>query len=305
MKPGRIFEELVFVLTKGLHERAAVKFDDHLVDKDTGKLRQIDISVRVTEGPTSFLVIIEARERSRPVGVGYVEEVKSKAESVGADRAVIVSNRGFGKNALIKAKSYRIETYSLQDAMRENWSETISQLRGIIHHSIGANVKFYFLADNDSIINPCPELIARLRTEAGKAVLVEDTITGEVFTAGDILNLVFEKRGIPALIDSDPQRRHSLDVHTNIVPNDKWTFRCSTGARLPFRRLRIQGEVWRKTEIIPIDVEQYSDEINGTLLAEVIKPSVTSELGIELIITNPGSPNGSQILIRKARNSGN
>ena len=80
--PGKDFEELITWIHRCLHEKAVITPNDKIRDIHTGNLRQIDISIRLTDGPTKFLGIVEVRDRSRPVGVDYIEEVSADRKSV-------------------------------------------------------------------------------------------------------------------------------------------------------------------------------------------------------------------------------
>jgi hypothetical protein len=68
---GKDFEELVACINSLLHKRYIVTANDKIRDKDTGCLRQIDISIRTSDGLTNFLGIIEARCRNRPVNMAF------------------------------------------------------------------------------------------------------------------------------------------------------------------------------------------------------------------------------------------
>jgi hypothetical protein len=81
---GELFEELVTWISKSLHSAEVTK-NEKLKDIHTGRKRQIDVVIRIKNGPTEILGIVEARDRSRAVGVDYIEQVNSKKTSVGAD----------------------------------------------------------------------------------------------------------------------------------------------------------------------------------------------------------------------------
>ena len=68
IKTGRSVERLIARIQKSVHKRAEIGANDKLRDVDTGRLRQIDIPIRLSDGPTHVLGIVEARDRSRPRG---------------------------------------------------------------------------------------------------------------------------------------------------------------------------------------------------------------------------------------------
>jgi hypothetical protein len=131
IKTGREFEQLVTCINTHLHNIATVTPNDRLPDKDNSDLRQVDISVRLSDGPSNFLGIIEVRDRSRPVGIGYVEEVSAKRTSVGASGAWIVSKSGFWKSAKVRANALGIGLISYEQALKSDWSEFFHLMEGI------------------------------------------------------------------------------------------------------------------------------------------------------------------------------
>src|ERR1039457_7578666 len=120
-KSGKEFEELVTWIHQCLHEKAVITPNDKIQDIHSNHSRQIDISIKIKDGPTSFLGIVEIRDRSRPVGVDYIEQVNTKRESVGADAAFIVSSSGFCNTAIEKAQALNIRVFTHQEAVSSNW----------------------------------------------------------------------------------------------------------------------------------------------------------------------------------------
>jgi len=121
-KTGRSFEQLVARIQESVHEHAEIRINEKLRDIDTGKLRQVDLTIRLSDGPTEFLGIVEVRDRKRPIGVRYVEEISSKRQSVRADAAFIVSKSGFYKTAVKKSKHLGIRTLTYEEAHSADWS---------------------------------------------------------------------------------------------------------------------------------------------------------------------------------------
>jgi len=77
-KKGLSLKDLVSRIQNTVHSNAIITPDDKLIDIHTGRKRQVDITIRLSDGPTEFLGIVEVRDRSRPVGVRYIEEIDSK-----------------------------------------------------------------------------------------------------------------------------------------------------------------------------------------------------------------------------------
>jgi hypothetical protein len=101
-----------------------VKSPDYIPDKDTSKLREVDISLRSQLGSSNILVIVECRDRKDDEDVTWIEQLSKKRESVGADKAVAVSSSGFSEPAIFKASKENIELRTLNKIDPEeigNW----------------------------------------------------------------------------------------------------------------------------------------------------------------------------------------
>jgi len=110
-KPSREFEKLVAQVEGALvGQHAKVTSPDRIQDKDvaTRHLREIDVSIRMKVGSAPTLVIIECRNRGRKQDVEWVEQVKAKRDSVGADKAIMVPSCGLTPLAQQKAAAYGI-----------------------------------------------------------------------------------------------------------------------------------------------------------------------------------------------------
>lgn len=297
-KQGKIFEDLVYTISKCLHERAIVTLDDRLPDKDTGRNRQIDISIRLKDGPTEFLAIIEARDRSRPVGIGYVEQVNSKRESVGADKAIIVSKKGFYKTALEKAKRYNIDTYSLEEALEEDWSLTFKYLKSISVHTIGSNLKIYYLDEENRIINPHSSVIEAIQRDGLDAVLAENDNDGVEVIAENLITLVYQKLNVSELVDTDPNSKHRINVIVNVAPDENLFFLDENSVKRRFIKYAVAGDVWREITEHATKISQYKDDKTGYIFAEVAGFKEPHELGFELILEDPNADRERKIFIR-------
>jgi hypothetical protein len=124
MKTGKEFEELISYLHSCMADKAKVESNVFLIDKDTGKKRQIDILITITDGFYTLRIIVEVRDHKRPVGVEYVGAVDNKKHSVRANMAVIVSKSGFYKPALEKAQSLGIRALTYQEAITSSTTDT-------------------------------------------------------------------------------------------------------------------------------------------------------------------------------------
>lgn len=92
-----------------------VKSPDRLRCKLTGRLREVDASIRAKVGTTEMLVTIECRRRSKLQDVTWIEQLATKKSSIGADRTIAVSVSGFSAEAQIAASHAGVSLRKISD----------------------------------------------------------------------------------------------------------------------------------------------------------------------------------------------
>jgi hypothetical protein len=112
---GKSLEELVGILERTGMPGAEIKVRDKIFDKIAKELREVDVSVRFRIGSHNFLIIFECRDRSRPNGPDWIEQIIQKTRDLGANKVIAVSASGFTKGAIEKAKHYDIELRALKE----------------------------------------------------------------------------------------------------------------------------------------------------------------------------------------------
>ena len=99
------FEDAVFEeCQRAFHFRdAEVLRDVHLLGKDSGVKRQIDVLVRQKKGDEETVILMECKHYASKINVKIVDAFIGCLEDVGADKGVIVSENGFTKAAIDRA----------------------------------------------------------------------------------------------------------------------------------------------------------------------------------------------------------
>ena len=96
----REFERLVARIEADAGPRGmTVTSPDRVRCKTTGRLREVDASIRSQTGTVEILLTIECRRRSDIQDVTWIEQLVTKKHSIGADHTIAVSASGFSKNA--------------------------------------------------------------------------------------------------------------------------------------------------------------------------------------------------------------
>src|SRR3546814_447 len=96
----REFERLVARIEADAGPRGmTVTSPDRIRCKTTGRLREVDASIRSRTGTVEMLVTIECRRRTNIQDVTWIEQLVTKKHAIGADHTIAVSASGFSENA--------------------------------------------------------------------------------------------------------------------------------------------------------------------------------------------------------------
>lgn len=306
-KPGTSFEELVTWINQCLHAKAVVTANDKIRDIHSNRLRQVDISIRLKDGPSEFLGIVEVRDRSRPVGEEYIEQVSSKRQSVAADAAFIVSSSGFYAAAIEKAKALNIRLFTYQEAVSSNWTQCL-QLREITQFINRLdNLLLVFLdPSSNRIINPHPSMIEAIKQDKAAKIFLDES--GEPrHSVVDIVNMFVNQNNesiYQGLCFVDPPIRKGFIVDLHPSPEGiSLFFRDQSGQTRKLEKFRLVADFWVELRRTPVVVAKYYDAKTGNGLAEVASTIIDLWGGphkLEFIAKHLGEDGeeGSQVLMR-------
>lgn len=140
-KLGYQFEKAVFNFIKTLDPSAEVRFDQSILDRDTGTPRQCDVWINAKFGghwPLSILVSCKDRRKSgRKLDISHIGTFCDEKRSTGADMGVIYCNTGFTQPAIKKAKNNNIACCRLY----ENEPSDIPEAIWLNHFACAATVQ--------------------------------------------------------------------------------------------------------------------------------------------------------------------
>jgi hypothetical protein len=92
-----------------------VNSPDRIRCKVTGRLREVDASIRSRVGTIKVLITIECRRRSTIQDVTWIEQLSAKKLAIGADHTIAVSASGFSANANKVALQHGISLRKLSE----------------------------------------------------------------------------------------------------------------------------------------------------------------------------------------------
>lgn len=232
-KSGKNFENLVAKIEKASARSAEVKQNDYLLDFTTGKKREVDITIRSKVAEYPILIIVECRDHKKPVGSGYIEEIRTKRDCVKADKAVIVSSSGFSEPAIQKAKNFGIMLLNMEDANNFPWQNLLPVVITESNMLRGFKAIGYDFEEDITNLTHTPEYIAFLENPNQETKIFYDN-KNERYNLSDIwdkkINLDFVFKQVPVnsgiveknfCISFNDKNRIYIKFQEKLVPIEK------------------------------------------------------------------------------------
>ena len=307
-KPGFAFEGLIAWIQQCVHDRAQIEVNKKVRDIDTGKVRQIDIGIRLTDGPTEFFAIVEIRDHKRPIGVSYVEEVSAKRQSVKADAVFLVSRSGFTQTALVKAKKLGIRALTYDQATREDWSNWLQcQTLTVYNRKYDkANIVFAEFGSNQ-IMTISPETLHAFKDDKNAKILrTEDGNPRMSFPnlVQCIVNSVTEQLFKDIPLDGSRQRRSIVVNEDQLKPS--LYIEGSDGKLRRMGKIKLELDCYCEQARFPFKLMKYHEAGAQRSIAEVATADLevgANKFRIELIAPGAGAciPAGAKVSLRATK----
>lgn len=115
------FQRLVALLTKTLAGVATVTESEMLLDKVTGRPREVDVYVVSSAASYDVRLGIEVVSWGRPADVAWVERMWAKHQNLPTDKLILVAENGFTVSAKEKAEFYGVEALTVDQACDVDW----------------------------------------------------------------------------------------------------------------------------------------------------------------------------------------
>lgn len=116
------YQKLAAEIYADLEKNAVVTHDEKIKGIETGIDRQIDVSIRTSVAGHEVLIIVQAKDLSRPADVNVVGEFHSVIKDVRAAKGVLICSGGFTKPAIEYARNLNIDVCTAHDAHHRKWS---------------------------------------------------------------------------------------------------------------------------------------------------------------------------------------
>lgn len=272
------FETLVARIERTLAPHGAVvKSPDHVPDRITGRLREVDASIRIPAGDSMRLIAVECRDhRKGRQDDRWIEQLVTKRDKIGASRLIAVSSSGFSNSAIATANHFGIELRQMSQItdreIAEQWVRIkISVLflefvidRIVLLDTVGALVTLSeFGPDVEQALQSDPTSIPFLRTKR---------IT-RLISAGDLFCARCEKDAWT----------HVWSCHEGEFPlaliiesrADDWWIETSAGKRT-LSRIELHYRIFKRTAPSAVRSAARYSSMKDTLM-DVVKG--TADLG--------------------------
>src|SRR5437588_2098591 len=121
-KRSNDFQKLIYLIHHQLMGEATVTESKFLHDSAANIDREVDIVIETQAGEYSLIIGIECQGRGRIATVEWVDQMAMKHETLPTDKLILVAQSGFTPAALTKAHALKIQTMTLDQAVRTNWN---------------------------------------------------------------------------------------------------------------------------------------------------------------------------------------
>lgn len=174
------FERIIERIHRQWSPNAEVRHNQK-VRGHSGRMRQLDVTVSANIGPYRIFIVVECKNKSRPVSIEQVEAFAKKLEDVGASQGVLVSTSGFDDGAKAIAVQNDIRLLNYREAEEADWKQMI-----------GDNVSLFFTltevhseetefeCDDDSELDDAELLISPSGETIGTVQQVREAVISNV-----------------------------------------------------------------------------------------------------------------------------
>lgn len=281
-RKGKALERLVAVIENVLNDASSstVESPKKLRDRTTGRLREHDVVITLSDGHHSVLISIECRDRSRPVGVPEVEAFAAKCLDTNVNQAVIVSSSGFRKSALSKAEHLGVRCLGLTELESVPW--LLARNFTSIRRRLIAN-SWKFCPKKDGVVSKeTLEIVA-----PDGSVLDPKALTANALRI--LQNVVSWNEG--------PVNETELKFR---VRTDGFKLRDSaTGKTVATKFVDLTIKYETIVEAMPVKISQYHDQISGSAITDVAKADFQAgEHNLSMVIAYKPEEGGKVVIVR-------
>ncbi|MHB8636082.1 MAG: restriction endonuclease [Fimbriimonadaceae bacterium] len=143
MKKGQEYERFVHLKLKRLFPDSVVKQNERIRGRQSGLLREIDVSIRTPVDSADLLYIAQCKDyKTRPADIKTLGEFSSVIQDVQAAKGFLLCTSGFAQSNYAYALALGIELITIEDINSEQWSTRVEipvlYIKNVVHYEISA-----------------------------------------------------------------------------------------------------------------------------------------------------------------------
>jgi Restriction endonuclease len=250
VRPGRALEQLVAELERVLGPTdVVITSPDKIVGKLSNQEREVDVSLRARVGSARVLVIIECRDRQGAQDVRWVEELATKREDVGADKAIAVSPTGFSTAAKNMARALGIDLRTFADVTAADvfrWL-SLNTVTVRVRHIEFTMFRFGVGADG---LQPGAEVVSALSAPDAASAKILRRKSDARPTSMDEVWKTLPKGELFEDLPPDTRKPVTLNLAFH-DPDDRYQIMTTDGIR-DVADAEISGQIWYEEQEVPL-----------------------------------------------------
>jgi hypothetical protein len=307
-RAGRDLEEFVQLIERMLtHAGIEIKSPEYVTGRLSGSRREIDVSLRSNIGSTMVFVIIECRDRRDTEDVRWIEQLATKREDVGADKAVAVSKVDFTEGARNMAATKGIELRTFEDVnpgVVFKWME----LQGIEVQLNYIDIRAVSLEVADPSIElagPAQEFLASGRGDRTTPVLVRKADSALV-SVDDVWQSAPAMQGVfNGVFNGKSASERVPSVVRIYFPSleARFALQAADGTLVDIEAIVIAGDFYYEEKLAPIG-RRYSYRDSTGALVEIAEAKLKYD-DVEFTIGLHATPTGNRFLATASQRNSN
>lgn len=126
MKEGKEYEDFVYKIFSEYFKGFTLKQNDRIKGNESGRLREIDISIRGTIANEKILMVVQAKDyKNHKADLNTLGTFSSAIKDIGASKGFLVCSSGFATSNSQYARTLGIELLSVEDIESKKWKPII------------------------------------------------------------------------------------------------------------------------------------------------------------------------------------
>jgi Restriction endonuclease len=241
-KRSNAFQNLFHVIYRQLAVNATVTESKMLTDKATGEEREVDIVIESEVTRHKVTIGVECNAHKRKASVEWVERMQGKHQNLPTDKLVLVSLSGFYKTAIKKAKFHGIETISIGEAVKVDWTKIVGKTEHLYFEYYENTARYCVVmkSENDQTEEWAPPNDQVVNSE------------GNEETVNHIVNSIVARDAVRKQVFKILDSGGGLKFLLTYTPHRPWYILDQNGRRREIVSLPITLELAKETTRLPL-----------------------------------------------------